>query len=135
MRRGLGVVAIFPAFRLYVSWRGRRLTDLVGRSLAAWALVFALGICISFLMHQTAAISRIWAATWFIMTALALIGVRIAVYSVLGAARDRGMDRKRVLLVGFGALGLCLVAAVVPEREIAWTSAFVWGLAYNAVLA
>lgn len=37
--------------------------------------------------------------------------------------------------MGFGALGLCLVAALVPEREIAWTSAFVWGLAYNAVLA
>ena len=102
---GLGVIAIFPAFRLYVSWRGRRLADLVGRSLAAWALVFALGICISFLMHQTAAISRIWAATWFVMAALTLAGVRIAVYAALGAARDRGLDRKRVLLVGFGALG------------------------------
>ncbi|HEY9247846.1 MAG TPA: hypothetical protein VIO38_01895, partial [Rariglobus sp.] len=85
---GLGVIAIFPAFRLYVSWRGRRLADLVARSLAAWAMVFALGICISFLMHQTAAISRIWAATWFIMTALTLAGVRIAVYAALGAARD-----------------------------------------------
>lgn len=37
--------------------------------------------------------------------------------------------------MAFGALGLCLVAAVVPEREIAWTAAFAWGLAYNAVLA
>ena len=102
---GLGAIAVFPAFRLYVSWRGRRLTDLVGRSLAAWAMVFALGICISFLMHQTAAVSRLWAATWFVMTALTLAGVRIAVYAALGAARDRGLDRKRVLLVGFGALG------------------------------
>ena len=38
---GLGVIALFPAFRLYVSWRGRLLTDLVVRSLAAWATVFA----------------------------------------------------------------------------------------------
>lgn len=37
--------------------------------------------------------------------------------------------------MGFGALGLCLVAALVPERGIAWTAAFAWGLAYNAVLA
>lgn len=35
----------------------------------------------------------------------------------------------------FGAIGLCVIAAVVPERDIAWTAPFVWGLAYNAVLA
>lgn len=35
----------------------------------------------------------------------------------------------------FGAIGLCVVAAIVPERDIAWTAPFVWGLAYNAVLA
>ena len=29
---GLGVIALFPAFRLYVSWRGRMLTDLVAVS-------------------------------------------------------------------------------------------------------
>lgn len=102
---GLGVIALFPAFRLYVSWRGRLLTDLVVRSLAAWATVFALGILVSFLMHQTAAISRMWAGTWFAMTALTLAGVRIAVYAALGAARDRGLNKKHVLLVGFGALG------------------------------
>lgn len=35
----------------------------------------------------------------------------------------------------FGAIGLCVIAAFVPERPIAWTAPFVWGLAYNAVLA
>ena len=44
---GLGVVAVFPAFRLYQSWRGRRLADLAARCVAAWATVFALGILIS----------------------------------------------------------------------------------------
>lgn len=34
-----------------------------------------------------------------------------------------------------GAIGLCVIAAVVPERDIAWTAPFAWGLAYNAVLA
>ena len=82
-----------------------------------WATVFALGIFVSFLMHQTGAISRLWAATWFGMTALALAGVRIAVYAVLGAARDRGMDKKRVLLVGFGALGHDMWRRVEKYRE------------------
>lgn len=37
--------------------------------------------------------------------------------------------------MGFGAIGLCVVALSVPERVIEWSAPFVWGLAYNAVLA
>jgi drug/metabolite transporter (DMT)-like permease len=37
--------------------------------------------------------------------------------------------------MGFGAIGLCIVALLVPERAIEWSAPFVWGLAYNAVLA
>ncbi|EGP48364.1 undecaprenyl-phosphate glucose phosphotransferase [Achromobacter insuavis] len=128
---GLGVIALFPAFRLYVSWRGRRLTDLVGRSLAAWATVFALGILVSFLMHQSAAVSRLWAATWFGSVALALAGVRLAAYTVLGAARDRGLDRKRVLLVGFGALGHDLWRRVERYREAGYEVAGIYAEAHE----
>ena len=128
---GLSVIALFPAFRLYVSWRGRRLTDLVVRSLAAWALVFALGILVSFLMHQSAAVSRLWAATWFGSVALALAGVRLAAYTVLGAARDRGLDRKRVLLVGFGALGHDLWRRVERYREAGYEVAGIYAEAHE----
>lgn len=37
--------------------------------------------------------------------------------------------------MAFGAVGLCLVAALVPERSIVWNLPFAAGLAYNAVLA
>ena len=37
--------------------------------------------------------------------------------------------------MGFGALALTLVAVCVPQREIAWTPAFIGGLAYSVVLA
>lgn len=128
---GLGVIALFPAFRLYVSWRGRRLTDLVVRSLAAWATVFALGILVSFLMHQSAAVSRLWAATWFGSVALALAGVRLAAYTILGAVRDRGLDRKRVLLVGFGALGHDLWRRVERYREAGYEIAGIYAEAHE----
>lgn len=128
---GVGVIALFPAFRLYVSWRGRRLTDLVVRSLAAWALVFALGILVSFLMHQSAAVSRLWAATWFGSVFLALAGVRLAAYTILGAARDRGLDRKRVLLVGFGALGHDLWRRVERYREAGYEVAGIYAEAHE----
>ncbi|MGE4437969.1 MAG: undecaprenyl-phosphate glucose phosphotransferase [Achromobacter pulmonis] len=123
---GLGVIALFPAFSLYVSWRGRRLTDLIVRSLMAWSLVFALGILVSFLMHQSASVSRLWAATWYGSAALALAGVRLAVYTVLGAARDRGLNRKRVLLVGFGALGHDLWRRVERYREAGYEVAGIY---------
>lgn len=35
----------------------------------------------------------------------------------------------------FGALALGVVALLVPSRTIAWTPAFIWGLAYSVVLA
>jgi drug/metabolite transporter (DMT)-like permease len=35
----------------------------------------------------------------------------------------------------FGAVGLALIAALVPEKPIAWTPTFLAGLAYNAVFA
>lgn len=98
-------IALFPAFRLYASWRGRSLVELAGRAFAAWTTVFALAILVSFLTHQTAVISRGWAGVWFVGAALGLIGVRLAVYGVLSRMRDRGLDQKRVVLVGFGVLG------------------------------
>ena len=98
-------IALFPAFRLYASWRGRSLIDLVARSLTAWTVVFALGILVSFLTHQAGAVSRLWAGVWFCGTALGLAGVRLAVYGVLRRARERGLNRKRVVIVGFGILG------------------------------
>ena len=61
---GLGVVAVFPAFRLYQSWRGRRLADLAARCVAACDRVRA-GHPDRFLMHQAAALSRMWAGAWF----------------------------------------------------------------------
>ncbi|OZI63244.1 undecaprenyl-phosphate glucose phosphotransferase [Bordetella genomosp. 11] len=100
-----GTIALFPAFRLYSSWRGRSLFDLSIRSFAAWTVVFALGILISFVNHQAGAISRMWALVWYGGTAAGLVGLRLVVHSILREARDRGMDRKRVAMIGFGTLG------------------------------
>ncbi|GAA4330620.1 undecaprenyl-phosphate glucose phosphotransferase [Pigmentiphaga soli] len=101
----LAALLVFPAFRLYGSWRGRRMGDLALSGFAAWSAVYAMGILLSFVLHQSGAVSRSWAAAWFVLTALMLVGARLAAYRALGAARDRGLDQKRVLMIGFGALG------------------------------
>ena len=88
--------------------------------------MFALGILISFLMHQAAALSRMWAGAWFALAAVALVGARVGAYAVLGAARDRGLNRKRVLIVGFGALGHDLWRRVRRHSEAGYEVAGIY---------
>jgi len=112
----LATLVVFPAFRLYGSWRGRPLYDLVIRSLAAWTGVFAMGLLVGFLTHQVAYVSRLWAALWFAAGAVSVTGLRLVVYAVLSKARDRGLNHKRVLLIGFGTLGHDMWARVAATR-------------------
>jgi putative colanic acid biosynthesis UDP-glucose lipid carrier transferase len=101
----LATFAFFPAFDLYGSWRGRRLTELAMRCLVAWACVFAFGVLLAFLVHQIGAVSRLVVGMWLASAALLLVGIRIVGFKFLRAARDRGLNQKRVLIVGFAALG------------------------------
>ncbi len=113
----LATLVVFPAFRLYGSWRGRPLYDLVIRSLAAWTVVFGMGLLVGFLTHQIGYVSRLWAALWFVTGAAGVVGVRLGVYAGLRKARDRGLNRKRVLLIGFGPLGHDMWARVSATRS------------------
>ncbi|MBX6317134.1 undecaprenyl-phosphate glucose phosphotransferase [Pigmentiphaga sp.] len=101
----LAALLVFPAFRLYGSWRGRQLSELLLRTLAAWCTVYALGILLSFLLDMSAIVSLSWASSWFLLTALSLMGLRLGIYAALAAMRDRGLNQKRVVIIGFGALG------------------------------
>lgn len=96
---------VLPAFDLYTSWRGRSIISLGARLLAAWSLVWLIGILMSFLMHQTGSLSRLWAAYWYVGTIAALLALRITTYSLLALARGVGRNSKHVLIVGFGTTG------------------------------
>jgi putative colanic acid biosynthesis UDP-glucose lipid carrier transferase len=122
----VGTLAIFPAFRLYSSWRGRSLFDLSMRGFAAWTVVFALGILASFLNHQAGSISRMWALVWFCATAVGLVGIRLIVYGILREARDRGLDRKRVVMIGFGTLGHDLWRRAAAARSTGYEIAGIY---------
>jgi putative colanic acid biosynthesis UDP-glucose lipid carrier transferase len=122
----VGTLAIFPAFRLYSSWRGRSLFDLSMRGFAAWTFVFALGILASFLNHQAGSISRMWALVWFCATAVGLVGIRLIVYGILREARDRGLDRKRVVMIGFGTLGHDLWRRAAAARSTGYEIAGIY---------
>lgn len=96
---------LFPQCGIYTSWRGRTLPAMALRLAAAWGVVLLIGIVFSFLIHQVSALSRLWMVYWFLCGFLLLTLSRLALYAVLMQLRKNGVNLKRVLLVGYGAIG------------------------------
>lgn len=99
------VFQVFPKFHLYTSWRGRSLFVLFGQMLLAWAAVLIITVLFSYLVHVASVLSRLWLAYWFAAGAVLLSVHRMIVYHALRWMRRKGMNGKRVILVGYGSAG------------------------------
>lgn len=119
-----------PFWLLLLAWP--LLRERPGASRLRYAAVAAGGLVL--VLQPWAGLGALHSALLALVSGLAwAAGVVITKKAFAGS--DVTALRLTAWQMGFGALGLCLVAALVPEREIAWTAAFAWGLAYNAVLA
>lgn len=96
---------LFPQLELYGSWRGRPLPDMFLRVAGSWALVLLIGIFFSFLIHHVGHVSRLWMFYWYASGATFLVLYRVVVYYVLRYLRIKGLNNKRVLIVGYGSTG------------------------------
>ena len=96
---------IFPHFDLYVSWRGQPMLAMFARAAAAWALVLLAGLFFSFLIHRIGAVSRLWLFYWYVTGAVFIVSYRTLVYSSLRHLRRKGLNSKRVVIVGYGHTG------------------------------
>jgi len=96
-------LVFFPLFGLYRSWRGGLLIDLAGRVTLAWSMVFLALALVLFAFQLGLGYSRIWMFLWGGMSALGLVTLRIVTYGVLHQMRRRGLNQKRVALIGEGA--------------------------------
>lgn len=94
---------VFPLFGLYRSWRGGQLMDLVGHALLATGSVYLFIILGLFALQLGESYSRIWIAFWAAMSAFSITSLRIATYITLHHMRKRGLNQKRILLVGQGS--------------------------------
>lgn len=95
---------LFPAFHLYRPWRGVRLLVELRTILLAWASVLIGLSVIGAILDQTAAVERRWWLTWFVLQLLVLFGTRVALRSGLRLARSRGLNARRIVLIGGGRL-------------------------------
>ncbi len=95
-------LALFPAFGIYQSWRGRSLLRLVGLIALAWLIVQGCALLVTFSLHKTGVVSRLWFAYWTGMAGATLICARLAAYAVLRKLRHAGINLRPVAVVGCG---------------------------------
>jgi putative colanic acid biosynthesis UDP-glucose lipid carrier transferase len=96
---------VFMRLEIYVSWRGRKMPQLVLRLAFAWGLALFVGIVFGFLIHQAGALSRLWMFYWFWAGLVLLVLARLLAFSVLMVLRQNGLNGKRVIIVGYGEVG------------------------------
>ncbi len=96
---------LFRRVDLYQSRRGKSMADMLLRLAGAWSMALFIGVLFSFLIHQTGALSRLWLCYWFLLGLAMLMCFRALAYSVLNYLRKKGLNSKRVLIVGYGPIG------------------------------
>jgi putative colanic acid biosynthesis UDP-glucose lipid carrier transferase len=121
---------VFEKMGIYRSWRGRRPSRMIGNIAISWAIVLAMGLLFSFFIHQSGNVSRLWLFYWFLIGSLSVVAARWIIHSMLRHLRKRGLNTKRVVIVGYGLVGREMhrraktqnwygyeVAAVFPQDE------------------
>jgi Undecaprenyl-phosphate glucose phosphotransferase len=105
-------LALFPAFGVYQSWRGRSKMGLIGQVSLAWLAVQTCALVLMFTLHRSDFVSRLWFAYWTGTTGALMIVTRVLVHRVLARVRGAGMNLRKVAVVGRGAHAAALVRKI-----------------------
>src|SRR6185437_6137086 len=99
------------AFKLYGSWRGEKLTTEIAQVWLAWTAVLLVTLAFGWVFKATADYSRLWFGLWAGAAAALLAVHRAGGRLTLRMVRARGIDTRRVLLVGATQAGAKIVEA------------------------
>lgn len=106
---------IFSLFSVYRAWRGRWLyRELVTLS-AAWICVMLCVGLITFLTKSGSNFSRLWFGWTFFVSFVGMVGFRVFLRVSLRYFRARGLNQKKVIIVGAGMLGKKACNAILSE--------------------
>jgi putative colanic acid biosynthesis UDP-glucose lipid carrier transferase len=120
------VVVFFPALGIYQSWRGKPLMDLLFRVCGGWVMVEITGVLISFSLHRSDLLSRLWLAYWAVATIVLLIVTKALVYSILKGLRREGFNHKAVAIVGGAPYGKFLIEQMRIRPEAGFSPVVVY---------
>lgn len=111
VRAALLTALIFPAWGLYRSWRGAPIRQEMVRITLAWTTV-ALGLlALEWATKSTAHYSRLWMGAWYLVGLFLVIASRLLVRGALGIVRSRGLDQRKVVLIGATEAGQKILSA------------------------
>ncbi len=96
---------VFNAGGLYASWRGRSYVDHIRTASICWLTVVVLLILSAYLVGVSALYDRSWVILWAVLGLTAILSIRVSVIATLRAIRKRGLNHKRVVVVGGGNWG------------------------------
>lgn len=90
-------------FGLYQPWRGRSLYSMLGVYVASWAMTIVLLSLLLVLTQSTQTFSRLWMGCSALAVLVFGSFLRVGLYGYLRYLRAKGLNLKRVLLVGPGS--------------------------------
>ncbi|HTH59779.1 MAG TPA: undecaprenyl-phosphate glucose phosphotransferase [Paraburkholderia sp.] len=93
-------LALFPAFDIYESWRGRSKRKLAGQVALAWLVVQGCALISMYTLTHIDIVSRLWFAYWSAIAATLLISWRLVTHAVLAHARRAGLNLHQVAIAG-----------------------------------
>lgn len=97
-------LVVFPACGIYQSWRGQSMRAQLRSLVGSWLLVAVLLATLGTLTKTSALFSRQWMMLWFLLGAAGLPVFRTCLTAALRQLRMSGWNRRRIVLMGDGAL-------------------------------
>jgi Undecaprenyl-phosphate glucose phosphotransferase len=104
----LGTALLIQHLAVAGAYRLERLHNFgyqIRKVVIAWTTVFALLVAAGFLLKISAQFSRVWLVSWYVETALVLLGMRLCIAVVLRDWIKKGHCFHTIALVGAGELG------------------------------
>jgi putative colanic acid biosynthesis UDP-glucose lipid carrier transferase len=103
--------------KLYSSWRGRSIYRLLFLILTYWFICQAILLGIIFYTQSGIFFSRFWLTYWTFIALFSLFLVRIVTYFVLKKVRFKGVNQKKLVIIGGGQLTDNLIRQIEKNHE------------------
>jgi len=111
-------MGLFPQFDLYQSWRGKSRYIQMRTITSAVFVLFTCLVLIAFITKTSSAFSRQWIVAWAFFSWVLLIAERIILGQILRFMREKGLNQKRIVILGAGDLGQTVLNRI---NEALWT--------------
>jgi Undecaprenyl-phosphate glucose phosphotransferase len=110
-------ILAFQSAELYDTHAFRRPINQMAKLVSAWSVVFLLGTAITFFGKLGDDFSRIWFASFFGFGLIAMLGSRLALYTIVRRWMRQGRLSRRTVVVGGGDPGESLIRVLRTQPD------------------